>query len=96
MHHHERAVAILLPVVLFGAESGEMIAARNSLVNDEIQASSTRSSSHCIGRTASSELWLAHGRGYRLEVAYGCHVVFERWVVPSDAAIDMALLARWN
>jgi hypothetical protein len=34
--------------------------------------------------------------GYRLEVACPCHVVFERWVVPSDAAIDMALLARWN
>ena len=34
--------------------------------------------------------------GYRLEVACPCHVVFERWVVPDDAAIDMALLARWN
>jgi hypothetical protein len=34
--------------------------------------------------------------GYRLEVACACRVVFERWVLPSDAAIDMALLARWN
>jgi hypothetical protein len=34
--------------------------------------------------------------GYRLEVACECRVVFERWVVPDDAAIDMALLARWN
>ena len=34
--------------------------------------------------------------GYRLEVACSCRVVFERWVVPDDAAIDMALLARWN
>jgi len=34
--------------------------------------------------------------GYRLEVACACRVVFERWVFPEDAAIDMALLARWN
>ena len=34
--------------------------------------------------------------GYRLEVACPCGVVFERWVFPTDAAIDMALLARWN
>jgi len=34
--------------------------------------------------------------GYRLEVACPCCVVFERWVLPDDAAIDMALLARWN
>ena len=24
------------------------------------------------------------------------HRPFERWVFPEDAAIDMALLARWN
>ena len=34
--------------------------------------------------------------GYRLEVACSCSVVFERWVLPDDAVIDMALLARWN
>jgi len=34
--------------------------------------------------------------GYRLEVACPCSVVFERWVFPEDAAIDMALRARWN
>jgi hypothetical protein len=34
--------------------------------------------------------------GYRLEVEYPCRVVFERWVFADDAAIDMALLARWN
>lgn len=34
--------------------------------------------------------------GYRLEVACPCGVVFERWVFPDDAAIDLALLARWN
>ena len=34
--------------------------------------------------------------GYRLEVACPCSVVFERWVSPDDAVIDMALLARWN
>jgi hypothetical protein len=34
--------------------------------------------------------------GYRLEVACPCHVVFERWVFSDDAAIDMALLARWT
>jgi len=34
--------------------------------------------------------------GSRLEVACRCPVVFERWVLLDDAAIDMALLARWN
>ena len=34
--------------------------------------------------------------GCRLEVACSCNVVFERWVVPDDAAIDLALLARSN
>ena len=34
--------------------------------------------------------------GYRLGVACQCFVVFERWVLPDDAAVDMALLARWN
>jgi hypothetical protein len=34
--------------------------------------------------------------GYRLEVACPCRVVFERWVFPEDAAIDMTLLARWS
>jgi hypothetical protein len=34
--------------------------------------------------------------GYRLEVACPCGVVFERWVFPDDAALDMPLLARWN
>jgi hypothetical protein len=34
--------------------------------------------------------------GYRLEVACACRVVFERWVLPDDAAIDMALVARLN
>jgi hypothetical protein len=34
--------------------------------------------------------------GYRLEVACLCRVVFERWVLPDDAAIDIALLARGN
>jgi len=33
---------------------------------------------------------------YRLEVACRCRVVFERWVFPEVAAIDMALLAGWN
>jgi len=34
--------------------------------------------------------------GYRLEVACRCGVVFEGWIFAEDAAIDMALLARWN
>ena len=34
--------------------------------------------------------------GYRVEVTCLCSVVFERWVLPDDAVIDMALLARWN
>jgi hypothetical protein len=34
--------------------------------------------------------------GYRLEVACPCSVVFERWVLLDDAAVDVALLARWN
>jgi len=34
--------------------------------------------------------------GYRFEVACRCGVVFERWVFPDGAAIDLAVLARWN
>jgi len=34
--------------------------------------------------------------GYRLEVACPCRVVFERLVFRDDAAIDLALLARWD
>jgi hypothetical protein len=34
--------------------------------------------------------------GYRPEVACRCRAVFERWVFPDDAAIDMALFARLN
>jgi hypothetical protein len=34
--------------------------------------------------------------GCRLEVECRCRLVFERWIFPEDAAIDMALLARWN
>ena len=34
--------------------------------------------------------------GYRLEIRCHCGVVFERWVTPQDAGIDLALLARWN
>jgi len=34
--------------------------------------------------------------GYLLTVTCPCGVVFERWVLPDDAAIHMALLARWN
>jgi hypothetical protein len=34
--------------------------------------------------------------GYRLEVVCPCSVVFERRVIAEDAAVDMALLARWN
>lgn len=34
--------------------------------------------------------------GHRLEMASPCRAVFERWVFLEVAAIDMALLARWN
>jgi hypothetical protein len=34
--------------------------------------------------------------GYRLEVRCHCGVVFQRWVTAEDAAVEMALLARWN
>jgi len=34
--------------------------------------------------------------GYRLTVACPCGVAFERWVTPQDAAVEMAVLARWN
>jgi hypothetical protein len=34
--------------------------------------------------------------GYRLEVRCHCGVVFQRWVTPEDAAVEMALLARWD
>jgi hypothetical protein len=34
--------------------------------------------------------------GYRLEVRCHCGVVFERWVTPTDAGVEMSLFARWN
>lgn len=34
--------------------------------------------------------------GYRLFVTCRCGVTFERWITPEDAAVDLALLARWN
>jgi len=34
--------------------------------------------------------------GYRLEVRCHCGVVFERWVTPTDAGVELALFARWN
>ena len=34
--------------------------------------------------------------GYRLTVACACGVTFERWITPEDAALDLALHARWN
>lgn len=34
--------------------------------------------------------------GYRLEVRSHCGVVFERWVTPEDAGVELALSARWN
>ena len=34
--------------------------------------------------------------GYRLMVMCPCGVTFERWVTPQDAAVDLALMARWN
>ena len=37
--------------------------------------------------------------GYRLTVACPCGIVFERWVTPQDAAIDLLLAdlrAGWN
>ena len=34
--------------------------------------------------------------GYRLKVRCRCGVVFGRWVTPTDAAVELALFARWN
>jgi hypothetical protein len=34
--------------------------------------------------------------GYRLEVRCLCGVVFERWVTPDDAGLDLVLYARWR
>jgi hypothetical protein len=34
--------------------------------------------------------------GHRLEVACLCGVTFERWITPSEAAMDLAMLARLN
>ena len=34
--------------------------------------------------------------GYRLIIAYPCGVVFERWVTPEDAELDLLHLARLN
>jgi hypothetical protein len=35
-------------------------------------------------------------KGYRLTVACVCGVVFERWVTPEDADVDMLRLATLN
>ena len=34
--------------------------------------------------------------GYRLTVACACGVVFERWVTPEDAEMDLLWLPRLN
>ena len=34
--------------------------------------------------------------GYRLMVSCPCGVVFERWITPQDALVDLALMAKWN
>jgi hypothetical protein len=34
--------------------------------------------------------------GHRLEVGCPCGVVFERWVTPEDAGVQLSLFARWN
>jgi hypothetical protein len=34
--------------------------------------------------------------GYSLSVACACGVVFERWITPTNAEIDLAMLARFN
>ena len=34
--------------------------------------------------------------GYRLTVCCPRGVVFERWITPQDAALDLALMARWS
>jgi hypothetical protein len=34
--------------------------------------------------------------GYRLTVACGCGVVFERWVTPEDAQDDLVRVAALN
>ena len=34
--------------------------------------------------------------GYLITVACPCGVVFERWVTPEDAEMDLLRLPRWN
>jgi hypothetical protein len=34
--------------------------------------------------------------GYRLEGRCHCGVVFECWITPADAGLEMAQLARWR
>jgi len=51
---------------------------------------------HCVHGELRAKASAPTPNGYRLEVACPCRVVFERWVLPDDAALDMALLARWN
>jgi hypothetical protein len=34
--------------------------------------------------------------GYRLTVSCGCGVVFERWITPWDAELDLLRAARLN
>ena len=51
---------------------------------------------HCVHGELHAKASDPTPNGYRLEVACPCSVVFEGWVLPDDAAIDIALLARWN
>jgi hypothetical protein len=36
------------------------------------------------------------GNGYRLTVACPCGVVFQRWVTPEEAQLDLIVSARQN
>jgi hypothetical protein len=38
----------------------------------------------------------ARQNGYRLSVGCRCGAIFERWITPADAGVELALLARWN
>jgi hypothetical protein len=49
---------------------------------------------HCSHGTVTGDAEPPGPNGYRLTVTCPCGVVFERWVTPMEAAVDLAMLAR--
>ena len=51
---------------------------------------------HCTHRRLTADATEPAWNGYLLTVACSCGVVFEQWVTPEDAELDLEHLARLN